>query len=74
MHQERSKEYEKRKSWSHVEQRAALLEWYNVTGTAKTKVRETTRSMVYKRQIFQIILRALGRQVQNTRKIVRFTA
>ena len=36
--QERSKEYEKRKSWSHVEQRAALLEWYNVTGTAKTKV------------------------------------
>ena len=38
-HQERSKEYEKRKSWSHVEQRAALLEWYNVTGTAKTKVR-----------------------------------
>merc|ERR1719188_811104 len=35
---ERSKEYEKRKSWSsHVEQRAALLEWYNVTGTAKTK-------------------------------------
>ena len=35
--QERSKEFEKRKSWSHVERRAALLEWYNVTGTAKTK-------------------------------------
>ena len=35
--QESSKEFEKRKSLSHVDRRAALLEWYNVTGTAKTK-------------------------------------